>query len=218
VKTAVGILVILFGFASVSPAVAQIGLGGGTGAGAYGGSVADSTATQGTEPSVLRDRERAPKGGSDPESYAEGLRKAGRCDQALATLRDLADKGAGYEISQFNLGLCLLDLAPKDPPHAAEMRQEAATWILGAANANYSNAQQKAVLLYLDGTGVPVDPAEAEKWALLYGDNGMRLTLGLPDIAPDVRARLDKALVGDLRVQGHRRANAWTPVSSNLDQ
>lgn len=217
-KPVLGISAILFAFAIVSPAVAQIGMGGG--AGGYGGGSVNSgmTGSQGTEPPALRDRQSAPKGGLDPESYAEELRKSGHCDQAVPILRDLADKGGGYEISQLTLGLCLIDLAAKDPQHAADLRQEAATWIVGAANANYGKAQEEAVVVYLDGIGVPADPAEAEKWALLYGDNGMRMTLGLPDIAPAVRTRLDAALVGNLRAEGHKRANAWTPVTTALDQ
>jgi hypothetical protein len=72
------------------------------------------------------------------------------------------------------------------------------------------------VLLYLDGTGVAPDPVEAEKWALLYHSNGIRLALGLPDVPPDVKDRLDTTLTDATRREAQSRADAWTPPQ--LDQ
>jgi hypothetical protein len=133
-------------------------------------------------------------------------------------LRVVVERGAGYQISQFDLGECLLDLARAEPDarKAADMRSEAAMWIVRAADGGFNKAQAAAVQLYLDGTGVAPDPVEAEKWALLYHDNGIRLALGLPDIAPDVRDRLDGALTDAKRAEAQTRADAWTPPP--LDQ
>ena len=83
--------------------------------------------------------------------------------------------------------------------------------MLHAANGGFAKAQAMAVLLYLDGTGVAADPVEADKWAILYHGNGMRLGIGLPDTPPDVRKRLD-AVVSDAQdTEARKRARDWTP-------
>ena len=116
----------------------------------------------------------------DSGSQAEDLRLKGRCDQAVPILRGLVDR-EGAEIAQFNLGLCLFDLAAKDPAHAADMKKEGTQWILQAADAGLARAQSRAVVLLLEGTGTPSDPVEAQKWAFLYRANPTRYNFGLPD-------------------------------------
>jgi TPR repeat protein len=154
----------------------------------------------------------------DAAATAEDLRLKGKCDRAVPILRRVADRD-GAEISQFDLGLCLLDLAQAehDASKAADLRSEAAEWVLRAANAGFAKAQAKAVVLYLDGTGVAADPVEAEKWALLYHSNPMRYTIALPDIAADVAGRLDAAVTGPKRTEARARAAAWTRTESNSD-
>jgi TPR repeat protein len=158
------------------------------------------------------------KPGADPVGVAEDLRLKGECDKAVPILRGLADEGAGYEIAQFNLGLCLIDQAKVDGQHAPDLNKEGASWVLRAANAGYGQAQAEAVLLYLDATGVAADPVEARKWALIYHGNGLRLALGLPDIAPDVVSRLDAAMTAANRVEARSRAESWTATAANPDQ
>ncbi|MGD0192778.1 MAG: hypothetical protein ABSD74_18725 [Rhizomicrobium sp.] len=150
----------------------------------------------------------------DPEGQAEQLRLSGRCDQAVPLYRQLSDR-AGYEISQYHLGECLLTLADAehDAAHAADERKEAAKWILRAANAGFAAAEAAAVALCLDGVGMEKNPVEAEKWALLYRHNSMRLAIGLPDIAPDVASRLDAALSESQRAQAESSADAWSPTN-----
>lgn len=155
---------------------------------------------------------------ADPEGVAEDLRLKGRCEEALAILRPLANSEEGYAVSQFNLGLCLFDIAKADTARAADLNKEGASWVLRAANSGYGKAEAEAVLLYLDGTGVAADPIEAKKWALLYHSNGMRLALGMPDIAPDVASRLDAAMTAPARAEARSRAASWTATGSNSDQ
>jgi TPR repeat protein len=154
----------------------------------------------------------------DSAAIAEDLRVQGKCDKAVPMLRRVVDRGPGYQISQYDLGECLFDLAKAehDAKKAADMREEAATWIVRAADGGFNKAQAAAVLLYLDGTGIAPDPVEAEKWALLYHSNGIRLALGLPDIAPDVKDRLDTILTDSARREARSRADAWVPPQ--LDQ
>jgi hypothetical protein len=150
---------------------------------------------------------------------AEDLRLKGKCDKAVPLLRNIVDRD-GSEISQFNLGLCLLELAgaEHDAQKAADQAKEGAEWMLRSANAGFARAQARAVNLYLDGTGVAADPVEAEKWALLYHANPLRFSIALPDIAADVSDRLNAALTGAKRAEARARANAWTKTASATDE
>jgi len=158
------------------------------------------------------------------ESQAEGeqLRLNGQCDKAVPILRAYATRGDGYEISQFNLGMCLFDLAAAqhDAAQASAERKEGADWIVEAANAGLAKAQARAVLVYLEGTGVAADPVEAEKWSLLYHRNSTRIAIGLRDIAPQVSDRLDAELTDATRTQAEQRADNWTqkPQTSTADE
>jgi hypothetical protein len=153
----------------------------------------------------------------DASSKAEDLRLKGQCDKAVPILRNLIAAGA-KEISQYNLGMCLLDLAAKDPQHAKDMQQEAVTWIVSAANTGLAKAQSLAVTLYTDGTGTPVDLVEAKKWALIYRGNPLRYSFGLPDIPDSVNSKIDAALTDAQRADARKRANAWTQTAVSADQ
>ncbi|MBV8976936.1 MAG: hypothetical protein JO261_07865 [Alphaproteobacteria bacterium] len=157
---------------------------------------------------------------SDAGAIGEDLRLKGKCDEAVPMLQPIALRGAGHEIAQLDLGLCLFDLArtAKEPADAKTKRQEGAAWVLRAANAGFAKAQAMAVVLYLDGTGVDADPVEAEKWAILYHRNGMRLGIGLPDTAPALRQRLDAALDDKKQDEAEARARAWTPPQVSADE
>lgn len=156
----------------------------------------------------------------DAGAIAEGLRVEGKCDRAVNMLRPIAERGAGHEIAQLDLGLCLFDLAKADhdAKHAGDLRAEAADWILRAANGGFAKAQAMAVLLYLDGNGVAADPVEAEKWALLYHRNGMRLGIGLPDTPADVRKRLDATVSDTQEAEAKKRARDWAPVTAAQEE
>lgn len=196
-----GILSIAVALVAVSPAAAQ--RGGDT---SYGSG--HEMPTDDTPRPVSR----------DAASQAAELRMSGKCDKAVPILRRVVNNG-GSEISQFNLGMCLLDLATaeRDAQLAAPMTAEGARWIVRSANAGFPQAQSKAVALYLDGVGIAPDPVEAKKWALLYKRNVNRTLFGLPDIKGDVAERLDVAVTGDKRAEARARANSWTevPVSNN---
>ena len=174
----------------------------------------------GTEHAVPSDDEIPKPVSRDAGAIAEGLRVEGKCDKAVPMLRPIAERGAGHEIAQHDLGLCLFDLAKADadPNHAGEVRSEAAGWVLRAANGGFAKAQALLVTLYLDGNGVAADPVEAEKWALLYHRNGMRLAIGLPDTVPDVRKRLDAAVSEAQESEARKRADDWSPVTAAQEE
>jgi hypothetical protein len=185
---------------AATPAAAQMG-GGGRGL----GGVPDYHA--GSQSSLPPPSSRKP----DPEGDAQQQRAEGHCDKAVPILRSYAQRGSGYEVSQYDLGLCLLDMsqALRDEKQADAMRADAAQWIMRAANAGFPKAQAQAVNLYLDGSGVEADKVEAEKWAMIYRTNSLRLVIGLPDIDEHTTDKLDGTLNDADRAQAQSRADAW---------
>lgn len=156
----------------------------------------------------------------DAASRAIELRLSGKCEQAVPILRHVVNRGGDTQISQFNLGMCLIDLADAehDAQRSAPMRIEAAQWILSSANAGFPQAQAEAVKVYLDGTGVATDPVEAKKWELLYKRNVNRTLFGLPGLPDDLTQRLDVAMKGQNRAEARTRADNWTKTASSWDQ
>jgi hypothetical protein len=200
-KTMIAIAAALFCLAV--PAHAQYG-------GASGPAKADDTVPGGADASS-----RAEQAPPDPEGTAEDLRMKGRCDRAIPIFRRLANNGAGFEIAQYNLGLCLFDISKAEPDaaHAASLKQEAAANIIAAADRGLPKAQASLVRLYLDGNGVERDPVQAGMWALIYHGNGARMALGLPNIPAALQAQLDSLLNEQAWQQAQARADAWTPHS-----
>jgi hypothetical protein len=207
-KRAIAALTIISAICLASQSVAQVsGPGGAGGAGGISGIDPGG----GEQPDAKVDLPQ------EPEARAEGFRLSGDCDRAIPIFRALADKGAGYEIAEYNLGLCLFDTAKAtvDPKHAQDLKQEAAGWILKAANFNFASAQVDLVSRYLDGDGVVSNPLEAAKWALIYRANGQRFVFGLPGISSDLQARLDSKLSAQNWADVQIQADAWTPAVQN---
>jgi len=157
---------------------------------------------------------------TDAGAIAEDLRLKGRCNEAVPMLRPIANRGLGHEIAQFDLGLCLFDLAKatKDSGQAGALRQEGAAWVVRAANGGFAKAQEAAVEIYLDGNGVAADPIEAKKWAILFHRNGMRLGIGLPDTPSALLERVDAALDDAKQDEAEKRASAWNPPVASADE
>jgi TPR repeat protein len=155
----------------------------------------------------------------EPEARADDLRLNGRCNEAIPIYGALADLGRGYELAEFNLGQCLIEVSKnaQDAQQAANLKREAARHILKAANTGLPNAQLALVTVYLDGVGIGSDPVEAGKWSLIYHSNGTRMALGLPDVPSEVQARLDAALTDKTWSDAQSRAAAWTPPTLNVN-
>ena len=152
----------------------------------------------------------------EPEARAEGLRLSGQCQLAVPIFRQLAANGAGFEIAEYNLGLCLFDISKSEPnaERAASLRMEGAQDILKAANGGFPRAQSSLIAMYLDGDGVARDPVEAGKWSLIYHANVSRMMLGLPDVPVDLRARLNSVLTDKTWQEARTRADAWAPLQN----
>jgi TPR repeat protein len=159
------------------------------------------------------------QGPDTSEGAAEEMRLKGECDKAVPLLRQYAGRD-GNTVAQFNLGMCLFDLANKaqDKNPMSDQRKEAAKWVIQSANANVAKAQAEAVVLYLDGLGVAPDPVEAAKWSILYRRNGVVLAVGMGDIAQSIRERLDAALTDASRNQAQNRADDWTDAYQKADR
>ena len=209
-KYTTSIMILAGSFMLASPALAQYGPGGiGAGPGIGTGSNDESV----IGPSAAQDRHVANPG--DPEGNAEDLRMKGHCDKAIPIFRRLTNYGAGFELAQYNLGLCMLDIAraESDPTLAANLKQDGAKNIIAAADRGLAKAQVNLVTMYLDGTGVERDPVQAGMWALIYHNNGARIAIGLPNITPALQARLDGVLNAQAWQQAETRAEAWAPHS-----
>ena len=194
------ILVVSLAVCLATPAIAQ-----------YGGSSGPAD-TNSVDPSGIGRTGRLPP---DPEGKAEDLRLSGNCDEAIPLFRRIAALGAGFEIANYNLGLCLLDVSKteRDAARAASFKQAAAQSILKAANAGIPKAQFALVTMYLDGVGVAPDPLAAGTWALIYHGNGARFALGLPNISASLQERLDGVLNAAAWAQAQARADAWSPTA-----
>jgi hypothetical protein len=203
-KSGLALIILSLTVCLSGPAVAQQGLRGPTG----------NIDPEGESDTVLR----APSAPLDPEQRAEELRLAGKCQQAIPIYRRMVARG-GFEIAQFHLGLCLLDVSKTEPDaqRAAALKKEAAETILNAANGGLANAQIQLVSIYLDGVGVAADPVEAGKWALIYHANGSRFVIHLPDISPVLQERLDGVLNGTSWAEAQSRANSWAPAARDWD-
>ncbi len=142
------------------------------------------------------------------------LKDDGKYTEAIPLLLPLAQRGHGFEVVQFQLGECYLQTA-RTAPSAAEAqtaRENAASWILKAANSDLPNAQERAARLYLEGTGVGADPVEAAKWLLLVQRNPLRRIFGPVVIDAELEQKLRQQLSKAQWDAARTRADQWQPV------
>lgn len=148
--------------------------------------------------------------------YTEALRVKQRdgCSEAVPMLNRLAKWGRGYEIVQYQLGICLLDIADAatDPMERQDAKAKGFAWVLLAGNSNNVNAQGKLAELYLNGIGAEADKIEAGKWYLLYNGHGFKRELGAKELAPDVEDKLNTQLTSEDWQAARQRVAAWQPT------
>jgi hypothetical protein len=160
----------------------------------------------------------APAPRASPYETGMKLKSEGHCDQAVPLLEPVAAQGRGFEVAQYQVGLCLLDLGRNaaTPAERSELEAKAARWILLAGNSGLGAAQEQLSRLSLDGVGLPADKIEAGKWALLFRHNPMRLQIGPRDLDRQLDKRLQEALSADDWVAATARADGWSPVIQEL--
>lgn len=124
------------------------------------------------------------------------------CAKAAPTYRVVAGFGAGYEIAQYELGACLLEMEGDSDVETTLFRHEGLFWLNRAAWAGNPRAQLKLAEI-LSGASryeiahVGADPERAMVWASIYERNGARETYGLKPVGPIVTAHLQSVLAAD---------------------
>jgi len=166
---------------------------------------------------VSRDREDGPRR-DDPYQKALQYKQDSECDRAIPLLEPLADRGHGFEVAQYQLGTCYLERARNDssPERAANLRKNAAEWLLKAANSGDPGAQEQAIRLYADGTGVGADAVEAAKWFIILESNPLRRLYGPLILDADLEQALRQKLGDSGWAEARARAKEWRPVEQPL--
>lgn len=132
-------------------------------------------------------------------SRARTLQREKGCARAAPTYRVVASFGADYEVAQYELGACLLDMEGANADETALFREEGLLWIKRAAWGGNARAQHRLAHLlsgagYEPARGIAADPQAAMGWALVYRENPARALYALPDVAEPVLAHLQGAL------------------------
>lgn len=121
------------------------------------------------------------------------------CAKAAPTYRVVASFGAGYEIAQYELGACLMEMEGGSEIETALFREEGMLWLNRAAYAGNPRAQLKLAeilsgALQHSRAHVSADPQRAMVWSVVYEQNGARETFGLKPVGPVVTAHLQSVL------------------------
>lgn len=135
-------------------------------------------------------------------SRARDIQSEQGCARAIPTYRVVASFGEGYEVAQYELGACLLQIDGASPDETMLFREESVLWIKRAAWAGNARAQhQLAHILsganYAAAKGVSPNPQQAMGWALVYEANPARELYALPDVAAPVLSHLQASLSED---------------------
>jgi len=151
--------------------------------------------------------------------YTEALKskETDGCVSALESLSLLASWGRGYEVAQYHLGDCYIEMGKTEaePARGASLAS-GLKWLTLAANSNNVNAQGKLVEVYLYGLGVAPDSVEAGKWYLLNQRNSIRREIGAKDVAPDLVKALNQSLSDGEWTEAEARADAFVPTVQEL--
>jgi len=133
---------------------------------------------------------------------ARSLQAEQGCAKAIPSYRVISSFGDGYDVAQYELGACLLDISGAGATETALFREEALFWLKRAAWAGNARAQGKLASI-LSGApsqnvdGVSESLEEAMGWALVYQENSVRELYALPDVAAPVLNHLRTTLPPD---------------------
>ena len=150
-------------------------------------------------------------------SHARDEQAKKGCAPAVPAYRVAASFGDGYEVAQYELGACLLEVEATSDVEASLLAQEAQFWLNRAAWAGNARAQNKLATI-LSGAnhtsaGLTPAPAEAIKWALVYEQNSARKLYNMKPVSMPVmehlRATLDQSAFDDAQ----NFATTFRPIS-----
>jgi len=172
--------------------------------------VAPALAQQGWDNPPAADSGR-PKLQLNPYEQALRYKQQGNCVKAIELLEPIAISGHGYEIAQLNLGQCYLAVAETktDVEARRKDRLTGIKWIIDAAQAGLAPAQEQLVRLTLAGGWVKIEPSEAGMWYLLWRRNPARTQLGVGDLDPVLKQKLQTMLTAEDWAKANALADAW---------
>ena len=139
------------------------------------------------------------------------------CAAAAPAYRIVASYGEGFEVAQYELGACLLEMNSDDAAETALLRQESLFWLSRAAWAGNPRAQGKLAEI-LSGaplyqiSAVSADPEQAMMWAIVYTANGVRDTFGLKPLSAPVSNHLSATLTPVAMQNAQARADAFHKI------
>ncbi|WP_375204567.1 hypothetical protein [Hyphococcus sp.] len=121
------------------------------------------------------------------------------CAKAAPAYRMVASYGEGYEIAQYELGACLLEMTGANDAETALFRQEGVFWLSRAAWAGDPRAQGKLAEALSGAPGfaashIAPDPEAALMWSIIYMSNGARDTYALRPVPSPVSDHLKNVI------------------------
>ncbi len=140
------------------------------------------------------------------------------CAAAAPTYRVIASFGEGYEVAQYELGACLLEIEGESARETALFREEGLFWLRRAAYADNARAQWRLANT-LSGAPAAVshgpapEPGKALGWALVYKENAAHELYGLAPVNPNVLAHLHASLPDDAIARAEAFAAKFKPIS-----
>lgn len=139
------------------------------------------------------------------------------CAKAAPAYRVVAGFGAGYEVAQYELGACLLEMASAGTAEAELFSMESLFWLNRAAWAGNPRAQGKLAEMLSGAGGVHdgglrADPETALMWVMVYDANGARELYNLPDIPVSVMTHLGGVLTPAMQKTASARAGAFRKI------
>jgi len=142
---------------------------------------------------------------------AEAFRKEGKCPEAVRLYSCLVSIGAGFEMAEHGLGMCMINLADGQAEDDKRKRslEIGVAWLKRAANAGLADSQRELIRLYLDGKTIATDKAEAGKWYRLFENNPVRLAVGGTPLSDTVKTRLFSSLDDAGWASADKRAAKW---------
>lgn len=147
--------------------------------------------------------------------YMDALyqKEQGNCVEAIPTFKRMAAWGRGFEVAQFQLGDCYLQIAQdKQDPERAEFETKGFTWVEKAAQSNQADAQASLANLYLVGTGADKDLIEAGKWLVIFDRNAAVSFTSSAEMNASIRVQIEAALSSAEWVEAKANARVWMPT------
>ncbi|MFC2951085.1 hypothetical protein ACFOOP_04050 [Marinicaulis aureus] len=140
------------------------------------------------------------------------------CAKAAPAYRIVASYGEGYEIAQYELGACLMQMTGAGDPETMLFRQEGVFWLSRAAWAGDARAQGRLAEALSGAQGYAAshlgpDPEAALMWSLVYTANGSRDVYGLRPLPSLVTEHIASVLSADAEERARQKAVQFTRVT-----